>query len=184
MPTSDQFRIAMLTAQYLEAFEQHNPDAMARIWEQAGHDPELFQALEELHDGLLEEQEEAERAQIASTVTQAVQQHLPSAEIVREVEGPLTMADVAEELFRFPPRLSAEAHAVNERLRSARLVLPIDLPLPGLIAWAEPQVGKAPTEYWEAFRKVALKLNLRRASDTEFQLAARKTIDRRPKEGS
>jgi hypothetical protein len=55
------------------------------------------------------------------------------------------VGDVAEELFRHAPdRLSAEAHALNERLRTATEPLPTDLGLTKLVVWAEARFGIAP----------------------------------------
>jgi hypothetical protein len=105
----------------------------------------------------------------------AVHEHLPSAEVADTTSGPVTVADVAEELFRHTPdRLPANAHVLNDKLRSAKEPLPEDLGLSGLTAWAEARFGTASAEYWRAFRQAALKLELRRASDVEYQLAARR----------
>ena len=81
----------------------------------------------------------------AAALTAAVETHLPSAEIVRPSVGPVTVGDVAEELFRHTPdRLPAEAHLLNERLRASQEPLPEDLGLSGLIGWAEKLFGAAP----------------------------------------
>jgi len=161
-------------ARYLEALERDDFDTQAILWRQAGADRELATLLHDLHAGLLEEQLQGEAERATSSLTEAVARHLPSAEILRPASGPVTVADVAEELFRRPPpRLSAAAHALNEKLRLAREELPDGLGLSKLIAWAEAKFGKAPHDYWVAFREAALELDLRRASEADYQMAAR-----------
>jgi hypothetical protein len=163
-----------ITASYLRALDRGDFATLDRIWERAATHADLEQALQELHAALdAEDEHEAER-QAATVVTAAVGQHLPSAEIVRPASGPVTVADVADELFRHTPdRLPPEAHLLNEKLRSARSELPADLGLSKLVAWAEARFGPAPEAYWKAFRQAALKLELRRAAEAEYQLAAR-----------
>ena len=68
---------------------------------------------------------------------------------------------------------------MNERLRSARDPLPADHGLSNFVAWAEEKYGAAPTTYWKVFREAAIKLELRRGAEAEYQLAAR----RAPKSG-
>jgi hypothetical protein len=146
----------------------------------AATDADLLAAFNDINAGLLEEAQVDDRAAVGAAVTRAVEMHLPSAEVVKPETGPVTVADVAEELFRHPPeRLPAEAHALNERLRTAADPIPADLGLAGLVAWAEVRFGPAPPQYWEAFRAAALKARMRRAADTEYQLAARKTAPKR-----
>jgi hypothetical protein len=48
------------------------------------------------------------------------------------------------------------------------------LGLSKLVAWAEALFGPAPMEYWKAFRQAALKLELRRNAEVQYQLAARR----------
>jgi hypothetical protein len=111
----------------------------------------------------------------SAALTAAVEKHLPSAEIVQSKAGPVTVADVAEELYRHTPdRLPAEAHVLNERLRATQEPLPDELGLSGLTAWAETRFGVAPAEYWRAFRQAAVKLELRRAAEAEYHMAARR----------
>ena len=102
---------------------------------------------------------------------------------IRPAAAAVTVADVAEQLFRHAPnRLPAEAHLLNERLRRSAERLPANLGLPQLTAWAEALFGPAPTVYWKAFRETAVKLELRRAAEAEYQLAARRAP--RPEEKS
>jgi hypothetical protein len=171
-PNDRRLRLDLAAARYLEAIERDDFDAIAALWADAATDAELAVALREVHAGLVEEQKWA--ADTTATVAVAVEQHLPSATIIRPQAGPFTVADVADSLFRHPPdRLSAPAHEMNERLRTARDLLPADLALSKLSAWAEALYGPAPAEYWQAFRQAALKLELRRSADAEYHLAAR-----------
>jgi hypothetical protein len=158
-PTDRRLMIDLTTARYLHALERDDFSMMEEVWRLALADPELEAALREVHAGLIEE---ADRA-AAGALTAAVETHLPSAEIIRTVAGPVTVADVADELFRHTPdRLPAEAHLLNERLRASRESLPADLGLSKLTAWAEAKFGQA-----------AVKLELRRAAEAEYHLAAR-----------
>lgn len=166
--------IDRIAAAYLDALDGADFDTLERIWEMAATDASLEQALHELHAAVEAEDEcDAERQAVVA-IAEAVERHLPSAEVVRPDTGPVTVADVADELFRHTPgRLPAEAHLLNEQLRSARIHLPDDLGLSKLTAWAEAQFGTAPAEYWKAFRQAALKLELRHAAQGEYRLAAR-----------
>lgn len=161
----------LTAARYLEALERDDFDAMAELWQLALGDPDLVAAIEQIHAGIVEE-----RARSTTEIlTTAVQEHLPSAEIIKPAVGAVSVADVADELFRHTPdRLSAEAHALNERLRTAREPLPDDLGLTSLTAWAEARFGPGPAEYWRAFRQAAVKLELRRGAETDYRLAARR----------
>lgn len=168
-------QLDLTAARYLEALEREDFTTMADIWQSALTDPELNSVLREVHAGLFEEQTREAAASSSAALTAAVETHLPSAEIVHSVVGPVTVADVAEELFRHTPhRLPAEAHVLNERLRATREPLPEELGLSGLTAWAEARFGVAPAEYWTAFRLAAVKLELRRAAEAEYHLAARR----------
>lgn len=175
-------QIDLLTARYLEAFEQDDHDTMTEIWERATTDDELTQALVDLHQGLQEEREAAQAERERRKITTNVAQHLPSAEIVGMPSAGVTVGAVAEELFRHTPgQLSAAAHQLNEQLRGSREPLPKELGLSKLVAWAEERFGKGPSEYWKAFRQAALKLEMARTSEIEYQMAARKA-PRRPEE--
>jgi hypothetical protein len=169
-PPDRRLALDLAAARYLEALERDDFDTMADVWQLTLVDPELEAVLRETHAGLIEEGERA----AAGVLTAAVETHLPSAEILRTAAGPVTVADVADELFRHTPdRLPAEAHLLNERLRASGEPLPADLGLSKLTAWAEAKFGQAPAEYWKAFRQAAVKLELRRAAEAEYYLAAR-----------
>jgi hypothetical protein len=171
-PTDRRLWLDLTAARYLDAVERADFDAQEELWQLAATDPDLEAAFHEVHADLVAEQE----ATIAAAVSAAVEQHLRSAEVIKPSAGPVTVADVADELFRHTPdRLPAVAHALNDRLRTAADPLPPDLGLSKLTAWAEARYGAAPPEYWAAFRQAALKVRMRATADTEFQLAARRT---------
>lgn len=177
MTPRDPLRTDLVAARYLDALERGDAEITAALWKQAGTDPALEVALRQVHAGLIEEQAMAE----VETVAAAAEAHLVSGQVARPVAGPVTVADVANELFRHTPdRLPAEAHALNSALRSARDPLPSDLGLPQLVAWAEAKYGAAPAEYWRAFRQAAVKVRMRSNSEAEFGLAARQS---KPKPG-
>ena len=173
-PIDRRLRPDLVAARYLAALERDDFTEMADIWRLALADAELEAILREVHAGLIEEQADEATAAVGASVTAAVEAHLPSAEIVRFPAGPVTVGEVAEELFRHTPdRLPAEAHLLNERLRASQESLPEDLGLSGLIGWAEKRFGAAAAEYWIAFRQAAVKLELRRGAGAEYRLAAR-----------
>jgi len=170
MTPHDRLRVGLAAARYLDALERNDEADLESLWAAAAADPELLAAFRDIHAGLLEEQ----AARDAAVLSEAVEKHLPSAEVVRPPSGPVTVADVADELFRHTPdRLPADAHRLNERLRQSAEPIPTDLGLPKLIAWAEAKYGPAVREYWKAFHQAVIKLHTRRES-AEYQTAARK----------
>ena len=173
--TNRRLQLDLTAARYLDALEQDDFTTMANILQAAIADPELDAVLREVHTGLVEEQTREAAASSSAALMTAVETHLPSAEIVHPEVQPVTVADVAEELFRHTPdRLPAEAHVLNERLRATPEPLPDELGLSGLTSWAEARFGVAPAQYWAAFRHAAVKLELRRAAEAEYHLAARR----------
>lgn len=180
MTPNDRLRVSIAAARYLEALERDDHAALDALWGAATADPDLLAAIRDIHAGLAEEQNRETGEQLARRVAAAAEQHLTAGEVLRPAAGPVTVADVADELFRHTPdRLPAAAHELNERLRSARDPLPADLGLSNFATWAEQKYGAAPAAYWKAFREAAVKLELRRAAEVEYQLAAR----RAPKPG-
>lgn len=176
MTPNGRLRIDIATARYLEALERCDEAVLESLWDQAAGDAELLAAFRELHAGLIEEQSARELATVTTVVASLAEKHLPSGEIVQPVVGPVTVADVARELFQHTPGgLPGEAHQMNDRLRASREVLPESLALPSLVAWAEATFGPAPAEYWKVFRQAAIKVRMRANADVEFQLAARRT---------
>jgi hypothetical protein len=175
IPTDHRLQLDLAAARYLVALEQEDYPAMANLWELALADPELEAVLHEVHTGLIEEQAGVAAEAAAAMLKVAVETHLPSAAIVRASDRHVTVGDVAEELFRHTPdRLPAEAHLLNERLRTSQEPLPEDLGLSGLIGWAQKRFGAASLEYWKAFRQAAVKLELRHGAEVEYHLAARR----------
>jgi len=175
-PIERRLQLDLAAARYLGALERDDFAAMAEMWRAASDDQALEAVLREVHAGLLEERVHEELAAVAEGITAAVEGHLPSAEIVRRTSGPVTVADVADELYRHSPdRLPIDAHLLNERLRESREPLPESLGLSMLTAWAESRFGVAPPEYWRFFRQAAVKLVLRCAAENEYRLAARRT---------
>jgi hypothetical protein len=169
-----QRQLDLLAIQFAHALEAGDFETIDRLWNAAAMDTELEATLLGTATELAQTFDTEAQAHVDAAVVAAVEQHLPSAEVVEPTSGPLTVADVANELFRHTPdRLPAEAHALNEQLRSARVRLPDDLGLSKLASWGEIHFGTAPTEYWKAFRQAAIKLELRRAADAEYQMAAR-----------
>lgn len=180
MTPSERLRIAIAEARYLDALERDDHAALDALWEAAAQAPDLLAAFRDIHAGLVEEQQQAEVTRATDWVTAAVEEHLTNAVVSRRPSVPVTIADVAEELFHRPPeRLPAAAHALNERLRSVREPFPPDLGLSALVVWAEERYGVAPAAYWKAFREAAVRLEIRQAAEVECQLAAR----RAPKPG-
>ncbi|QJW94154.1 hypothetical protein [Frigoriglobus tundricola] len=180
MTPQNRLRISIAAGRYLDALERDDQAAMDALWDAAAQDPDLLTAFRDIHAGLVEEQQHEALSRTTNRVTAAVAEHLTSAVVRRPSSGPMTVADVAEELFRrTPDRLSAAAHELNERLRSARDPLPADMGLSDLVAWAEARYGAAPAVYWKAFREAAIRLEIQQASEVEYQLAAR----RAPKPG-
>jgi hypothetical protein len=168
-------QLDLAAARYLDALERDDFAMMTAMWQSASHDHELEGILREVHAGLLEERAQGELAASAEGITTAVEEHLPSAEIVRQTSGPTTVGDVADELYRHcPDRLPIDAHLLNERLRQSQEPLPENLGLSVLTAWAESRFGEGPPEYWRVFRQAAVKLVLRSSAENEYRLAARR----------
>ena len=165
-----------LTEAYIAALDAADVEVLNRIWERAASEPELEAYLYALNAEIdADDKLQATRA-VKPALADAVRAHLPSAEIIVPNSGPVTVGDVARELLRHPPAgLPADAHALNEALLKSSDALPENLGLSMLVAWAEPRFGNAPSAYWKAFRLAALKLEMRRASAEEYQLAARRS---------
>jgi hypothetical protein len=174
-PVERRLQLDLTAARYLDALERDDFATMAELWQAASHDHELEALLREVHAGLLEERAHGELTAVAEGIATAVEEHLPSAEIVRQTRGPTTVGDVADELYRrCPDRLPIDAHLLNERLRQSQEPLPENLGLSVLTAWAESRFGEGPPEYWRVFRQAAVKLVLRSAAENEYRLAARR----------
>lgn len=175
-PTERRLQLDLAAARYLEALEGDDFAAMADMWNAASVDHELEAILRDVHAGLIEERARAELSTVTERIVSVVQDRMPSAEVVRQTGGPTTVGDVANELCRHAPdRLPFEARLLNERLRRSQEPLPEQFGLSVLTAWAESRFGAGPPEYWQVFRKAAVKLVLRSAAESEYRLAARRT---------
>lgn len=164
-----------LMEEYLDARQRGDFPTMDRIWDGAAFDRELENALDEIHAAFNADDREREDRAAGQTIAGSVETHFRSAEIVPPLSGPVTVGDVARELFlHAPDRLPAEDHSFNRKLHGAPDELPGELGLSKLMAWAESRFGTASRDYWRAFRSAALKLERRRASAVEYQLAARR----------
>ena len=176
----NQNRLDRLALQYLAAVETEDFDTIDALWKQAADDADLDAMLHGLNAGLVAEQDAQEHAAIASAVLGSIEQHMPSAEIVRPITGPLTVAEVAEHIRRHPPAgLTTDDLKLNDVLRKATEEVPAELGITQVIRWGT-RFGSAPEAYWRAFREVALDLWMERTSAANYQLAARPQRPKRP----
>jgi hypothetical protein len=175
-----QRQLDLLAAQFIAALDAGDFDAVARLWALAADDAELEACLVETAEALGEAYDQEALAAAGEQVTDLIEKHMPSAEVMRPAAGPLTAADVAEHLRRHPPAgLTADELMLNEKLRQAADELPAELGLTPLLEWGR-RFGDIPDAYWRAFRQTALTLRMRRESEAHYQLAARQTKPRRP----
>jgi hypothetical protein len=170
----------LLAIQFVQALEAGDFAAIDRLWTAATTDPELETVFLETAEELAETCEAETHARLEAVVTEAVEQHMPSAELVRPIAGPLTVADVAEFIRRHPPAgLTTDEIAVNEQLRQSGQLVPAELGMSQVLDWGR-QFGSLPETYWRAFRQTALKLRMRREAEVDYQLAARQGTRKRP----
>ena len=173
-PRDRRLWIDLTAAEYLAALEGEDFAAQERLWALAAADPELEAAFHEIHDGIIEEAQDAAVNPAIDAVRAAVLKHLPGVELDAPT-GPVTVAMVARELFERPPaRLTPEAAQLNERLKAAAAELPGDIGLTPLTRWLEANFGATPSGYAKAFQRAALTLRMRVNSDLEVQVAARR----------
>jgi hypothetical protein len=178
----NQRRLDDLALRYLAALETEDFDAIGALWEQAADDSDLDVMLHGLNAEIVAEQEREEQA-VTRAVTDQIERHMPSAEVIRPVVGPLTVAEVAECIRRHPPAgLTTDDLQLNDVLRRRTEVVPVELGLSQVLRWGT-SFGSAPEAYWRAFRQTALKLRMRGANEAEYRMAARPTKPR-PPEGS
>ena len=167
--------IDRLTEAYLAALDAGDFPALDRMWDDAAFDPELERTLFEIEAAIDADDREREDREAARIVGAAVETHLKSAEILRPEGDPITVGDVARELVRHTPGgFAPESHALNAGLQNSTEPLPDNLGLSKLTAWLETRFGTIPAEYRPVFQRAALKLERRRASAVEYQLAARR----------
>jgi len=164
-----------ITEAYIAALDTADIATLDRIWELAAADQELEAYLCELEAEIDADDKRLEEQALRQPFADAVRTHLKSAEIVEQNTGPVTVGDVARELVRNPPGgLPAEAYALIEQLQNSQEPLPENLGLSNLTAWAQQRFSAGPISLWKAFQQQALKLERRRASEVEYQLAARR----------
>lgn len=169
----NEHRLDRLAMRYLAAVESQDFDTIDAIWADAAHDEALAEMLHGLHAELAADHSREEAEATSAAVLRLVEQYLPSAEVVRPSTGPLTVAVVAEQLRKHPPRgLTAEDLRLNDVLLKLEDVVPGELGVGQVLAWGR-RFGAAPEAYWHAFRAAALKLRMRQESAANYQMAAR-----------
>ena len=132
----NQHRLDRLALQYLAAVEAEDFETIDALFEQAADDAELDAMLHGLNAELVAEQDARERAAITAAVLDAVEQHLPSAEVIRPAVGRLTVAEVAEHIRRHPPSgLTAADLRINDVLRGTTEAVPEELGLSQVLGW-------------------------------------------------
>jgi hypothetical protein len=162
-----------LTAQFLAALDAGNLVAAERLWDEEAADPEVAAAFTDAAAELAGETNTASLAHADGVIESVLCRALPALETIRPSSGPLTVAEVSEQLHRRGvPGLTAAEFAVNDLLARCSDPLPEQLGLSAVIAWGG-RFGTAPKAFWKAFRQAALELRLRRESSGDFQLAAR-----------
>jgi hypothetical protein len=181
---SRQRQLDLLAIRFVDALEASDFETINRLWAAAAKDPELEAVFIETAAALAETHEAEARTRIAQAVTETVERHLPSAELIWPHGGPLTVAEVAEFIRRHPPAgLTTDEIAVNELLRHCQEEIPTELGMSQVLDWGR-KFGTLPEMYWRIFRQSALKLRMRREADTNYQMAARKSTRKHPEKDS
>jgi hypothetical protein len=176
----NQLRLDRLALQYLAALDAQDFDTVEAFWGQAADDDQLAEMLHGLHAELGAEQDARERDALDAAVVASIEEHLPSAEVIRPAAGPLTAAEVAEHIRRHPPAgLTTDDLRLNDVLRQVAAEVPETLGLRQVVRWGS-RFGPAPEAYWRAFREAALELQMRRSSAEHYRLAARPQRPKRP----
>jgi hypothetical protein len=167
----NQHRLDGLALQYLAAVETQNFDTIDALWKQAADDADLDAMLHALNAELTAEQDAQEHA--ASAVLDSIEQHIPSAEVIRPAARALNVAEVAEYIRRHPPAgLTIDDLKLNEELRHVTEEVPTELGISQVVRWGT-KFGSAPEAYWRAFREVALDHLMEQTSAANYRLAAR-----------
>ena len=168
-----QRQLDLLAMQFIDALETQDFHTIDRLWTISASDPELQAMLIDTASELAHTHELEAQARVEGAVVEAVERHMPSAEVIRPVTGPLTVGEVAEFIRRHQPaNLTTDEIAANEQLRRSAEVVPAQLGLSQVLAWGR-QFGSLPDSYWRAFRQTAIKLRMRRDSELTLQMAAR-----------
>jgi hypothetical protein len=175
-----QRQLDLLAIQFVDALEAGDFATVDQLWSACATDPGLETVFLDTAAELALMHEAEVRAQLEAAVAEAVEQHLPSAELIRPPAGPLTVAEVAEFIRGHPPAgLAIDEITANEHLRESAQLVPAELGMSQVLDWGR-QFGTVPEAYWRAFRQAALKLRMRRESDLHYQMAARRTKRKRP----
>ncbi len=168
-----QRRIDDFVARFLEALEDGDLDAQEEIWQAAALDEELETALIAAARELASQYEQDFRESAGGMLETAVRLAMPTADVIRHPFGPVTVAEVVEQIRRGgSPGLTSMDLALNDRLSGLQDPVPENLGLSAVIAWGG-HYGEAPAGYWRQFRQAAISLRLRRESNAEYRHAAR-----------
>lgn len=177
----NQLRLDRLALQYLAALEAEDFDTLDELWENADNDADLAEMLHDLNAELVAEQDSEENTAVTGAIVEQIEKHLPSAEVLHNPTGPLTVSEVADFIRRHPPAgLTIDDLHLNDLLRQTTDPVPMGLGLSQVIDWGA-RYGAAPETYWRAFREVALDLWMQRTSAADnYQMAARPQRPKRP----
>jgi hypothetical protein len=175
-----QRQLDLLAIQFVDALEVGDFATVDQLWSACATDPEMETVFLDTAAELAQTYEAETRAQLEAAFVEAVEKHLPSAELIRPPAGPLTVAEVAEFIRHHPPTgLGTDEIVANEQLRASAQLVPAELGMSQVLDWGR-QFGTVPETYWRAFRQAALKLRMQRESDVHYQMAARQTKRKRP----
>ena len=123
-----QRQLDLLAMQFVDALEAGDFKTIDRLWATAALDPELETVLIETAAELAQAYDAEAQAGVEAAVVEAVERHMPSAEVMRPAAGPLTVSEVAEFIRRYPPAgLTTDEIGANEHLRQSAVVVPLGL---------------------------------------------------------
>jgi hypothetical protein len=167
-------------ALFLSALEDGDIAAVDRIWSAAASDPGLEEALSDAAVELAAEYDRAASEHAGGVLEATLKAAMPTAEVIRPPSGPLSVAEVADQIRRSgAPGLTSADLTLNDRLALTGDPVPEHLGLSAVISWGA-RYGVAPRSYWKVFRQAALTLRLRRESAPEYRLAARPSPPEQP----
>ena len=185
MTTPRNWQIDKRLLEYADALEAHDWETFTEIWNEAGSNAQLEQALREFHEGLLDErnterglEDDAEgvRKVIASCFPERPN---PSPNSI----DPLTASDVASRLQA--DLAGGSVHFTDADRRVVQMLitnatpLPQQLKLPVFEKWRQDLGIEASQPFWRMFRQTALKLNMSRSQQQTRLLAAREQSPKR-----
>jgi hypothetical protein len=169
---------AATALRYLDALDAGDVALLAELWEHADVNPQLEKMLNELTDGIADEEDldPAWKAD-AERVRSLLREHLPSAFPVEVELPPLTVRDVAAQLQKdsaLGARFHASDQTANSRLLADTTPLPGELGLPHFEKWKTRLGVSASPHYWRAFRQAAVLLAMGRCQQAGELAAARR----------